>query len=408
MRRMWKMWRARGRGARATWTSCMASMLVALATMGAGSPARLSAQGTAPSRPVAAAQWRLSASPTVTIGSEGDSTSEFVRIVRLLRTEDGAIHVGDFEGPLRIFGPDGRFRRSYARRGGGPDEVQFASWLGTWRDTLFVVDPGNARLARLRRDGTLIRTERLAGGVEQWGGVVGRTDAGEWIVELPPLGLDGPQQAGVHRWPVPIAVLASSMQGPPRLLATMPREASLELPVTSGGRGFVSSRPPFGPTLVVATGRRVVWIGDTATDSLRGFDVATGRVVARLRVPWPEVPVTRPLLNAERERRLARNRSKEAKAITARVFDGDYAPRTLPRYGAALVDADDQLWVGAYPMPAAATVPWMVYDAAGRPIASVALPQRFRLFQAGRDWVLGSYIDEDDVETVRLYRLEKR
>lgn len=383
------MWRLGMRG--------LIGMGLAVATAGA--------QGAGTPRIPAVAQWSLSAAPTLTIGTEGDSSSEFTRIVGLLRTRDGAIHVNDFQSPLRIFGPDGKFRRSYARRGSGPGEAQFIFWFGESRDTLLLFDPGNARITRFRTDGTLIRTTPIPGALEQSTGMEGRTADGAWIAFLVPSMTGFERSTGVVRPPTSVAAFPPSLEGRPRILTTIPWDAMLHVPM---GKGSTAAQPPFGASHVVAIGRNTVWIGDNATDSIRSFDPATGRIVATAHTPWPEVQVTRSMLNSERERRLARNISKEAKAITAAVFAGDNAPKTLPRYGGALVDADDHLWVSAYALPTDASVSWWIHDAAGRPIASIALPRRFRLFQAGRDWVLGSFSDDDNVETVQLYRLEKR
>ena len=50
---------------------------------------------------------------------------------------------------------------------------------------------------------------------------------------------------------------------------------------------------------------------------------------------------------------------------------------------------------------------WSVLGADGRWIANVVLPARFSLLDAGRDYVAGIELDEDDVETVVVYPLKR-
>ncbi len=48
-----------------------------------------------------------------------------------------------------------------------------------------------------------------------------------------------------------------------------------------------------------------------------------------------------------------------------------------------------------------------IFDAQGRYLGEVELPQRFELWQAGEDFVLGVRKDDFDVEFVEMYRLGK-
>jgi hypothetical protein len=48
---------------------------------------------------------------------------------------------------------------------------------------------------------------------------------------------------------------------------------------------------------------------------------------------------------------------------------------------------------------------WRVFDKAGKWLGTVTLPARFNPMDIGTDYVLGLWRDEDDVEHVRMYRL---
>ena len=51
---------------------------------------------------------------------------------------------------------------------------------------------------------------------------------------------------------------------------------------------------------------------------------------------------------------------------------------------------------------------WNVYDPSGRYLGKVTTPARFAVAEIGEDYVLGGWRDEDDVDHIRMYRLESR
>jgi hypothetical protein len=48
-----------------------------------------------------------------------------------------------------------------------------------------------------------------------------------------------------------------------------------------------------------------------------------------------------------------------------------------------------------------------VFDRAGVWLGSIVTPARLRVMDIGKDYIAGSYVGDDDIETVRLYRLRK-
>ena len=108
--------------------------------------------------------WRIE--PELMLrGAGGDEG--FGRVVSVLADAAGGIYVADgADQRIHVFGPEGRHLRSMGRRGSGPGEFRdlySLAWLG---DTLAVLDPGNARIAHLTRDGRpsgTWRTQALSG-----------------------------------------------------------------------------------------------------------------------------------------------------------------------------------------------------------------------------------------------------
>lgn len=82
-------------------------------------------------------------------------------------------------------------------------------------------------------------------------------------------------------------------------------------------------------------------------------------------------------------------------------------PPTFPAHGSTLLDEEGQLWVEEFRKDEGAASRWIILSPDGAIIASLSLIPRFTPMHAGRDYVLGIWKDEMDVEHVRLHRLER-
>ncbi|MBC7897716.1 MAG: hypothetical protein H7066_20020 [Cytophagaceae bacterium] len=88
-----------------------------------------------------------------------------------------------------------------------------------------------------------------------------------------------------------------------------------------------------------------------------------------------------------------------------------------PKLNRLELTQDGELWVGPF-IPSefamlgraglgtpAEPSTWSVLGANGKWLADITLPARFRMLEAGRDYVLGVSRDEDDVESIVMLRL---
>ena len=80
-------------------------------------------------------------------------------------------------------------------------------------------------------------------------------------------------------------------------------------------------------------------------------------------------------------------------------------PKTLPAFQRLLIDKVGRLWVEDFLRPGTTDPRWTVFDVTGRPLGTVKLPVGFRLFEVGRDYVLGRERDSDGFARVRMYTL---
>lgn len=71
------------------------------------------------------------------------------------------------------------------------------------------------------------------------------------------------------------------------------------------------------------------------------------------------------------------------------------------------VTRQGRIWASEIRPPADTALTWTVYELDGTPRARVSTPPRFEPHDIGEDYVLGRYLDEMDVNFIRLHSLEK-
>jgi hypothetical protein len=95
----------------------------------------------------------------VRIGSVDDPDVGFSRIGRIHVDADGMVFVHEStDQQIRLYDAEGRFVRSYGRRGDGPGEFRVILGFGLLGDTLWVSDGGARRLTLFSRSGDLLHT----------------------------------------------------------------------------------------------------------------------------------------------------------------------------------------------------------------------------------------------------------
>jgi hypothetical protein len=64
---------------------------------------------------------------------------------------------------IAVFGPEGKYRRSFGRSGSGPGEFQFMELVGHEADRLSIWDPNNQRMTVYQTDGRFLESYRSPG-----------------------------------------------------------------------------------------------------------------------------------------------------------------------------------------------------------------------------------------------------
>lgn len=357
------------------------------------------------------AWWRVSGEPTLTIGARGgDPASLFHQVAGVVRLGNGSIVVADgATGELRFFDQAGRHLLSTGGSGGGPGEFRrMGSIVEVRADSVVIFDHFAARISVFDPEGAFARAIPLGQlfGVTLGWVAFGSAPRGGLLLRgmtpTPPPGfgpapadapilLADPESGELTRLlEVPVAVVATGPQGQPR--PVFPATVAPAPVVTE--RGFWVAVPAAADLL------RVRW--DGSVDRIARFldpgtDLGAGDVVRIL--SW--------------QRGLTAGLPAEALAMLA---EPAVLPR-LPTFAALIVDSEDHLWVQEVrpdrnPEEWEFAAPrgshrWRVVTPDGVWLGSLDLPDGFRPYSIGADYVLGVWMDDDGVEFIHLYALAR-
>src|SRR6185436_7139711 len=81
------------------------------------------------------------------------------------------------------------------------------------------------------------------------------------------------------------------------------------------------------------------------------------------------------------------------RARVRKEYESIELPKTVPAYKAMLVDSEGMVWVRDYRRTSPSLVTWTVFTREGKQASEVQLPLHLTVFEIGRDYVLGKFID---------------
>jgi hypothetical protein len=169
---------------------------------------------------------------------------------------------------------------------------------------------------------------------------------------------------------------------------------------------------PFTTKASLATGDHSFFYTSGVHPEIFEFD-SDGRLQRIIRLGRALMPVTSADIARFREQDLNEVRTEKFNIESSRgtalkleeaVLDWMPFPKTMPEFTALHVDPSGGIWVRDYGDSTKAES-WEAFDRTGRWLGTVAMPAGLDVFGIGLDYVLGRVKDEDDVESVQLYRL---
>lgn len=353
----------------------------------------------------AAEVWSVDSAPALSIGlSDAENLdAAFARITGATRLPDGRILVADVgEAPLKFFDSAGVFVRRVARKGQGPQEIEFLARLFRCGDVVYSYDIDGRRVLQWSLQGDFQRELRFQMPAMQQAPYSSACNVSGRFVHLGWGQLSVPI-AGYHRDTVPawISVAADSA---PSVFDSVP--SSERWGQTHEGR-IVGSMPlPFGKQPHVGIGADFVAIatGDPEGIRIYGLDGSSrGRIALTDSAP----PVT-----PEDVRLLIEREVIEVGETYRRGVEREYAavefPKTKSNVSALIVDSEGLIWLRAPASSGALSVPWQVFHPNGELRATVMLPEPLEIFEIGVDYVLGRELHADaGVPLLRQYRLNR-
>jgi hypothetical protein len=332
---------------------------------------------------------RLADTPSLTIGEPPSSAAEeFTNIWALFTLPDGRVVALNSHGPpeIRIFEADGTHALTLGGLGEGPGEMGLGAEVGfAPPDTLVLYDVQLRRVSRFHTDGPFLgstnmdRAPPLPSGALLWD----RFGDGTFLLR-PNARLSGVEGGGRSQLPALRARADGSVVDTIGIFPDQDHAAGDEGRATAPL--FARRAATVAHELTYLTG-----MGDDFT--IDEYDLS-GRHLRRIRRDYDPRPVLDEHLRHYWEE-LGREPDPDRPVA-------DHFPAFERSW---VVGTDGRFWIQHYRAPGDETHTWSVFEADGRWLGEVEGPAAFRVWEAGPDYLLGVWLDDFDVQTIRRYPL---
>jgi hypothetical protein len=347
--------------------------------------------------------WTVAPEPAVEIGTlEGDEAYQLSGVNGLARLSGGRIVVANNAShEIRFFDAAGTHLRSVGREGEGPGEFR---GLGLLRvlpgDTIAVHDWNLSRMSYFDSVGTFVRSFAFdVIGVSPM--PIGHFADGGWLAGRSFLFAPGGDGSDIVQDTVPFLVFDRNGGLRDSIGTLLQPEFYVR---SQAGNAFAMSLPFGRITETVVVGDRF-FAGQNGRFEITRYTVA-GTADLVIRLERSPAAITAQDLDRYKAERLADTRPDFRQQAERNLAEMPY-PSTFPVFADLAADPDGNLWVLDYPRPGDDRRFWTVFSPEGHALGRVETPPGLQVLDIGRDYVLGVWRDDLDVEHVRLHTLNR-
>lgn len=340
-------------------------------------------------------------------GMEAETDAQFGAVIGLDLDAAGNVYVADQQASaVRVFSPGGDFLRTIGSPGQGPGEIgQALAAVFVVGDEVWAADVANQRVNRYGLDGTVagsIPLDFTQGVPFRWDEIAGD----RILVQTRNIVAMG---AGESAGGDPIVFFGEEMGD---TVTVLPEGLSLQM---SGGAAqfrFFEAEPVWD---AADDGRLTSAVNSGYRVEIRRPDGTLERVVTR---PFQPRPVEESDQSVMRDgiRQLMLDQGAPPQAVEMIMGQATFADH-YPAFAQVLAGPAGTLWVqrlvtpqemaetGAFDLQNFGSDEWDVFDAEGRYLGVMTMPERFTPLRVAGDALWGVQRDELDVPSVVRYRL---
>ena len=348
------------------------------------------------------AGWSVDPEPSLTIGTAtGDPGYELYEVTGAVRLSDGDIAVlNSASHEIRFYDSNGQHVRSVGGEGSGPGEFQNPYDLYSLAgDSVVVYDALQRRLSFFDTSGAYVRSFTLPVNDKLYRAVDLFPDRA--VLVLGKMPSSAGRESGPYR--DKSAFVVFDLKGDS--VATLGAFENREMYAWTEGQFLGIAMRVFGRTTVMATHGSTLFVGTNDGYVIDQYE-REGRLIRSIRRDLA-VPVTDAMFAADIDAQLESMDPGPYRDMMAPAIQEMPQPDVLPHYSALEADPDGNLWVRHYHSASLPSFEWTVFDSTGHMLGDVTFPEGLDVYEIGRDYVLGRWQDEADVEYVRLHRLSR-
>lgn len=357
--------------------------------------------------------WRLSARPTLTIGTvESDADYQLFFVSDAIRLDNGTIVIANTgSSHLKYFDAAGRFIVNAGGRGGGPGEFSGV------RAPVYIWPSGGeavaawdysrpARVSVFDAFGQFLESHSLTREPGLLPRPVDALGDGRLVAYYEKYLIDNGSEAPVGTvsrdslrffWYSP----NGSDWGEIARLPGFERQSAESM----GGRSWRTFA--FSKRAVFAVGQRSMYYGSADRYEIASYS-PDGTLRQLVRRTTNDLVLSSAIIDGYvDERRKMVPDGPATRREMQRVFDETPWPDSIPAYRRLLVDRAENLWVQEYTLPSDTERNWSIFSLDGVWLTNVPTPVDFRVYEIGDDYVIGLWRDADDVDHVQMYELLK-